>query len=89
MFVCKSKFNFLDKTIGVTKDGEKYVAINVIPAESTQKLNFISKDEEVIKIFSNVNLSRFAEITLKIGFEREYNSEKRISYWVCKLLGAE
>ena len=89
MFICKSKFNFIDKIIGVTKDGERYVSINVIEVSGTKKYNFISKDANVIEIFNKLDISRFAEINLKLGFIREFNQERRFSYWTCVLLGVD
>ncbi len=89
MFKCKAKFNFIDKVSGVTKDGEKYVSLNVIPVNDTKKYNFISKDETVINLLNSIQLSRFAEITLELGFVKEFNYERRISYWSCVLLGVD
>lgn len=89
MFICKSKFNFIDKFIGVTKEGEQYVSLNVIELNGTKKYNFISKDTQVIDLFKKLEISRFAEVNLKLGFIREFNQEKRFSYWTCSLLGVD
>lgn len=89
MFICKSKFNYIDKVLGVTKDGEQYVSINVIEINGTKNYNFLSKDTQVIELFKKLEISRFAEINLKLGFVREFNPESRFSYWSCNLLGVD
>lgn len=89
MFKCKEKFNFIGKVSGVTKDGEKYISIDVIPTNDIKKYNFISKDETVINLFNSLQLSRFCEITLEIGFKKEFNYERKTSYWLCVLLGVD
>ena len=81
-------FNFIDKHIGVTKDGEQYISINVL-SKDNKKFNFISKDTKIIEKISPLNLQRFAQIKLVLGFERTYNQEKRTSYWSCELIGVE
>ena len=89
MFICKCKVNFIDKVVGVTKDGEKYVSINAIPINDTKKYNFISKDESIINYFNTCNFGRFEEIVISIGFTREFNSERKTSYWSASLVGVE
>ncbi len=89
MFICKSKFNYIDKVIGVTKEGEQYVSLNVIELGGTKKYNFISKDVQVIELFKKLDISRFAEINLELGFNREFNQERRFSFWTCVLLGVD
>lgn len=82
------EFNFIDKHIGVTKDGEQYISINVI-SKDNKKFNFISKNTDLIDKISPLNLQRFAIVKLILGFERIYNKEKRTSYWTCDLIGVE
>lgn len=82
------EFNFIDKRVGVTKEGEQYISINVL-AKDNKKFNFISKDEKLIDKIAPINLQRFALIKLVLGFDKVYNSEKRISYWNCELIGVE
>lgn len=89
MFVSKCQVNFIDKVVGVTKDGERFVSVNVIPLNDTKKFNFISKDDEVINYFKTCEFKRFEEITVLIGFNREFNQEKRTSYWSANLVGVE
>ena len=88
MVVAKETFNFIDKREGVTKDGEKYLSINVL-SKDNRKFNFITKDTELINKISPLNLQKFAQIKLVLNFERVFNREKRTSYWTCNLLGVE
>lgn len=88
MVTCKEDFNFVDKRVGVTKEGEQYISINVI-SKDNRKFNFISKDTKLIDKISPLNLQRFAPIKLVLDFERIYNKEKRTSYWTCELIGVE
>jgi len=88
MIICKEEFNFIDKREGVTKDGEKYLSINVL-SKDNKKFNFISKDTKLIDKISPLNLQRFSIIKLILCFERVYNKERRTSYWTCNLIGVE
>ena len=88
MITCKEEFNFIDKRVGVTKEGEQYISINVI-SKDNKKFNFISKDSKLIDRISPLNLQRFAPIKLQLSFERTFNREKRTSYWTCSLVGVE
>lgn len=88
MITCKEEFNFVDKRIGVTKDGEQYISINVL-SKDNKKFNFISKDKKLIDKVAPLNLQRFAIIKLILCFERVFNKEKRTSYWTCNLVGVE
>lgn len=88
MVIAKEVFNFIDKREGVTKDGEKYLSINVL-SKDNKKLNFITKDNNLINKISPLNLQKFSAIKLILDFDREFNREKRISYWKCNLVGIE
>lgn len=88
MITCREEFNFVDKRVGVTKDGEQYISINVI-SKDNKKFNFISKDNKLIDKVAPLNLQRFAIIKLILCFERTFNKEKRTSYWTCSLVGVE
>lgn len=79
-------FNFIEKKIGITQDGEKYIALNVL-SKDNQKLSFISKNEDVINKISSYNITKFQDIKLHFNFTRQYNKEKKVSYWSCELLG--
>ena len=89
MFICEEKFNYVDKSMGVTKDGEKYLSLNVIPINDQKKYNFLTKDDEIINLINSLEFKRFQEITLQIKFIREFNFEKRTSYWFPQLVGVD
>lgn len=86
--ICKEEFNFVDKKISVTRDGEQYLSINVL-SKDNKKFNFISKDTKLIDKISPLNLQKFAPVKLILNFERIFNKEKRTSYWACELVGVE
>ena len=88
MVVAKETFNFIDKREGVTKDGEKYLSINVLSRDN-RKFNFITKDMDLVNKISPLNIQKFSPIKLILDFERVFNREKRISYWTCNFLGIE
>lgn len=88
MITCKEEFNFIDKHVGITKEGEQYLSLNVI-SKDNKKFNFITKDTKLIDKVSPLNLQRFSIIKLILEFRREFNREKRISYWTCNLIGVE
>lgn len=88
MVLAKDTFYFIDKREGINKDGEKYLTINVL-SKDNRKFNFITKDTELINKVSPLNLQRFSPIKLVLDFEREFNREKRISYWTCSFVGIE
>lgn len=81
-------FNFIDKRVGVTKDGEQYLSINVI-AKDNRKFNFITKNPDVIDKLAGINIQRFSQIKLLFDFDRVYNRERKTSYWTCELLGVD
>ena len=88
MVLAKETFNFIDKREGITKDGEKYLSINVL-SKDNRKFNFITKDTELIGKISPLNLQKFSQIKLILNFERVFNKEKRTSYWTCNFVGVE
>ncbi len=79
-------FSYIDKKVGVTKDGEQYIAINVL-SKDNRKFNFISKSPEVIDKISQTNFTKFQDVKLHFDFDREFNKEKKSSYWVCEIVG--
>ena len=88
MVVAKETFNFIDKREGVTKDGEKYLSINVLSRDN-RKFNFITKDIDLVNKISPLNIQKFSPIKLILDFERVFNREKRTSYWTCNFVGVE
>ena len=88
MVLAKETFNFIDKREGVTKDGAKYLSINVL-SKDNRKFNFITKDIDLVNKISPLNIQKFSPIKLILDFERVFNREKRTSYWTCNLVGIE
>lgn len=81
-------FNFIDKRVGVTKDGEQYISLNVL-SKDNEKVNFISKDTKLIDKIGSLNVTRFAPIKLSFDINRVFNKEKRFSYWAVELIGVD
>ena len=88
MVVAKETFNFIDKREGITKDGEKYLSLNVL-SKDNRKFNFITKDMELVNKISPLSIQKFSPIKLILDFDRVFNREKRTSYWTCNLVGVE
>lgn len=79
-------FSYIDKKVGITQNGEQYIALNVL-SKDNRKFNFISKSPEVIDKLSQTNFTKFQDVKLHFDFNREFNKEKKISYWVCEIIG--
>lgn len=88
MITARETFNFIDKREGVTKDGEKYLSLNVL-SKDNRKFNFITKDIDLINKISPLNLQKFAPIKIIVDFNRVYNRERKTSYWSCEFKGVE
>ena len=88
MIICHEDFNFIDKMVGVTKDGEKFISVNVL-SKDNKKFNFISKDASLIDKLASLKLQRFCNIKLVLQFQRVFNREKRTSYWTVNLVDVE
>lgn len=89
MFISEKTFNFIEKTKGITKDGDKYISVSVIDSDDNSKYSFYSKDDDVISSLSKLQISRFADITLIISFEKVFNPKTRFSNWQPLLVGVK
>lgn len=87
MLISRDKFIFIDKKVGVTKDGEKYFAINVLTKNDKSSRSFVTKNPEIVDKLSNIKLADFQEIELVVGFDRVFNPQTRFSNWSCELIG--
>ena len=86
MFEAKQVFTFIDTASGVTQDGEKYFAINVMSKGThKKKLSFITKNEELINKLSSMKFVDFQDVVLTVSFTRLVN-QNRYSYWNCELI---
>lgn len=88
MIICHEEFNFIDKRVGVTKDGEQYISLNVL-SKDNKHFNFISKNTKLIDKISPLNIQKFSNVKLVLEFERVFNKEKRTSYWTVNLVDVE
>ena len=86
MIIGTQSFNFIDKKVGVNKDGEKYIAVAVL-AKDGRNFSFISKNPDVVDKISQLNIARLQEIKLQIAFDRVFNPVTRYSNWQCELVG--
>lgn len=84
----QATFNYIDKVVGVTKNGEKYISLNVL-SKDNEKINFISKDETLINKIGALNITKFSPIKLNFETNRVFNCEKRVSYWTVELIGVD
>lgn len=83
----KQVFTYIDSKTGVTQDGEKYFAINVITkGNKKQKLSFLTKNDDLITKLSQTKFIDFQDVILTIEFKRLIN-QNRYSYWDCELIG--
>lgn len=90
MFISEKKFCFLNKTKGVTKDGEEYIVFGVIDLnDDDRKYSFVSKDKNVIDKLKNQDIPKLSEITVLVGFENVFNSKTRYSNWQPVLVGVK
>ena len=86
MFKASQVFTFIDTASGVTQDGEKYFAINVMSKGThKKKISFITKNEELINKLSAMKFIDFQDIVLTVSFTRLIN-QNRYSYWNCELI---
>lgn len=86
MFKSSQVFTFIDTASGVTQDGEKYFAINVMSKGThKKKLSFITKDAELINKIAQMKFIDFQDIVLTVVFSRLIN-QNRYSYWNCELI---
>lgn len=85
MVIGRNKFIYLSKQQGVTQNGEKYLAINVIDDED-KKLSFMTTNSKLIDEILQFTFTKYSDITLEVAFTREYN-KNRYSYWSAELLG--
>lgn len=86
MFKSSNVFTYIDSMAGVTQDGEKYFAINVMSKGThKKKLSFITKDVELINKISQMKFIDFQDVVLTVSFTRLIN-QNRYSYWNCELI---
>ncbi|MFR8104702.1 MAG: hypothetical protein ACLU8F_06515 [Clostridia bacterium] len=80
-------FTYLGKKSGVTKDGEQYLALNVLTKDTKQKFSFVIKDSSIIDKVSSRKFIDFQDIKLFFNIDRVFNNETRYSHWEIQLVG--
>ena len=84
----KQVFTYIDSSAGVTQDGEKYIAINVMTkGTNKKKLSFVAKRPDVLDKISQIKFIDFQDVVLILDFQRVFNKEKKTSYWTVELIG--
>lgn len=86
MFNCVKTFSYLNQKAGVTKDGEKYIALEVRDKEDKKNYNFLAKEIDVVDKIANFKFIDFQDIKLKLGFEKTFNTKTRYSNWDVKIV---
>lgn len=88
MILGKQVFTYVDSDSGVNKDGEKYLAFNVITkGNNKRKLSFVAKKPDVLDRISGLKFIDFQDVELLLEFSRLYNTERKTYYWNCELVG--
>ena len=87
MIVGKSNFLFLSKRVGTTKDGERFIAFDLIDS-SDRKHSFMTTNPKLLDELNQKQFAKYSEILVTVGFTKAYN-QNRYSYWQAELLGAE
>ena len=78
-------FSYVATSTGVNSDGEKYLILEVLTKSTKKKVNFITKDEELInKILLNKYVD-FQDIKLQFLVTKEFNIKTRYSNWAVQL----
>ena len=77
--------SYVSTSTGVNGDGEKYLILEVLTKNTKKKVNFITKDEELInKILLNKYVD-FQDIKLQFLVTKEFNTKTRYSNWAVQL----
>lgn len=87
MLVARDKFYFVERKVGITKEGEKYFCLNVLTKNDKSSMSFLTKEPDIVDNLSNIKFVDFQEIELIVGFKRVFNPQTRYSNWNCELIG--
>ena len=61
---CSGVFVFVGRRVGVTNDGVKYLALDVLSRETKAKFSFVVTDDKLIDYISTKELHDFQDIGL-------------------------
>lgn len=89
MMNCSSVFVYVGRRVGVTNDGVKYLALDVLDRDTKAKYSFVVTDEKLIDKISTKELHDFQDIKCYFNVHRAFNRERRTSFWVVDLVGVE
>lgn len=82
-------FTYISKRPGITKDGVKYLAFDVLTKDTKGKISFVVTDSRVIDSIQSKDFTDFQEVKCFFDISKAFNNEKRISYWIVDLIGVE
>ena len=86
---CSGVFVYVGRRVGVTNDGVKYLALDVLSRETKAKFSFVVTDDKLIDFISTKELHDFQDIKCHFNVHRSFNRERRTSFWVIDLIGVE
>lgn len=89
MFKGSNVFTFLSKRNGVTKDGEQYVAINVLTRSTKKPVSFYVTDSKLIDEINSRQFTDYQDVKLILECDRVYNKATRYTNWQVNLVGVE
>ena len=89
MFKGSNVFTYLSKRNGVTKDGEGYVALNVLTKNTKKPVSFYVSDLKVIDEINNRQFTDYQDVKLILECDRVFNPNTRYTNWQVKLIGVE
>lgn len=82
----KQTFIFVNKTVGVTKEGVRYVAFDVLEKKNKNKYSFVAKNPDLITRLENTKFVDFQDVVMYFDFNKVFNPQTRFSNWQCELI---
>lgn len=86
MLKCFTVVTYLGQKNGITKDGEKYVSLEVRDNEAGKNYNFVTKDLDLVDKIINTNFKPYQDIKIELSFDRVFNAKSRFSNWQVELI---
>lgn len=86
MFKAGTTVTYIDTVTGVTQDGERYTAINVMTKGThKKKLSFLTTKPELMDKINQMKFIDFQDVYISVVFTREVN-KNRFTYWNAELI---
>lgn len=82
----KQTFIFVNKATGMTKDGLRYLAFEVLDKKNKNKYSFIAKNPDLISRLETMKFTDFQDIVMYFEFSRVFNPNTRFSNWQCEVI---